>query len=481
MTVCVQCSSPLPQAARECPSCGTPARGVPVGDEVLAQVRAALAPEYEVLREVGRGGMGVVYLAREVALQREVALKVLPPQYSGDPVLAQRFLQEARTAARLDHPHIVPIHQVIERGGFSLFAMKFVAGASLHAQLRSRGALGFDEVRQVLRSSAEALAYAHRIGVVHRDVKPANILVDDRDWVYVMDFGIAKAIAEDTPSSRTGAVMGTPHYLAPELCRGGRADALTDQYALAIVGYQLLCGRLPFEGDTMEALLAQRLFGDPPPLRRYRPDVPADLEFAVERAMRRDRASRFPSLLEMAEFLGGGAVTPKPRWRWRSPIGLEETPTLQLTMRGRVRRALRAGAITAAAVAITAAGSLWAVTRPAPAERLWPSPAREGPLTGPELPVDGAAAGTGQRSPPAATVERIGYHLQEGRVWFEIGRYQDALEQYWRGIAAVAEVTNRFSTSDAIDSLRIALQKAIEEAELACARTANQTCRDPGD
>ncbi|MGH7546360.1 MAG: hypothetical protein ACREKI_09280, partial [Gemmatimonadota bacterium] len=124
---------------------------------------------------------------------------------------------------------------------------------------------------------------------------------------------------------------------------------------------------------------------------------------------------------------------------------------------------------------------LWAVTRPAPVSRFWPAVAREGPATGPELPADGALAAADRPDPPAATVERISYHLQEGRVWFEIGRYQDALEQYWRGVAAVAEVTNRFSATDAIDSLRIALQKAIEEAELACARTANQTCIDPGD
>lgn len=443
-----------------------------VPDDLFLRTREALGSEYELIRELGRGGMGVVYLAREVALGRDVALKVLPPQYSADPVLAQRFLQEARTAARLDHPHIVSIHQVLERRGLSLFAMKYVSGASLHSMLRSRSVLSFEEVRRILRSCAEALAYAHRAGVVHRDVKPGNILIEESGWVYVTDFGIAKLITEDTPSSRSGAVMGTPHYLAPELCRGGRADAPTDQYSLAVVGYQMLCGQLPFEGDTMEALLAQRLFADPPPLRRFRPDVPADLEVAVERGMRRERAARFPGLLEMAEFLGAGPVTARRSKRRRAPT-VEEVPTAPLTLGGRVRRVLRGGLVGATAVAVAAAGSLWAFSRSAPPGGLWPEllePARE---------LGRFAAG--KPDAPPATVERVRERLEWGRLWFKIGRYEDALGEYRQGLVAVTEASTQFETAGPIDSLTVALRQAVEDAKLACAHTVGQSCVGGGD
>ena len=428
-------------------------------DPLFDRLARALDPEFRVVREVGRGGMGVVYLAREVVLDRDVAVKLLPPELGADPSLADRFLAEARTAARLDHPHIVPVYQVLQRDGLSLFTMKFVSGASLHSVLRARGALTFDEVRRILRACAEALAYAHRAGVVHRDVKPGNVLVDDSGWVYVTDFGIAKAIAEDTPSTRSGAVMGTPHYLAPELCRGGRADALTDQYALGVVGYQMLCGRLPWEGDTVEALLAQRLFSDPPPIRRFRPDVPADLEVAVERALRRDRGARFRSLVEMAEFLGAEPRTPRS-WRGRRRAQAEEVPTVPLRWEGRWRRWVRSGAAGLGAVGVVAAGSLWAFGRSGrpPA---WPE-------VGGADPAASVSAGPPPPAVPEPALARIAQRLDVGRVWLRIGRYHDATLEFEAGLADLRGAAARYAPSHTLDSLETELLRAAEEARRGC-------------
>jgi hypothetical protein len=226
----------------------------------------------------------------------------------------------------------------------------------------------------------------------------------------------------------------------------------------------------------MEAILAQRLFADPPSVRPFRPDVPADLEYAVERGMRRERGQRFATLLDMAEFLGGAqATTPRPgaKRRFRRLLAPEELPTVQLSLRGRIRKVLRAGAATAAVVAIAAAGSLWAFGRPAPSDRLWPG-------AGPPLAEEMVTMGPEKPPPPAASLEKVRYYLEEGGVWFSIGRYEDALTQYWNGLAAVTETSRRFAAAGVLDSLRIALQRAIEEVELACAQQGIQGCADAG-
>ncbi len=190
-----------------------------------------------------------------------MAIKVLPPELNQDPQLIRRFQQEAKTAAKLDHPNIIPIYRVESEGGLAYIVMKYVSGQSLE-ELASRGPLPIDRVRHILREAALALGHAHRRRVVHRDVKPANIMVDDDGRVILTDFGISKAV-QSGEHTGTGAILGTPHYMAPEQARGREVDGRTDQYALAIVGHRVLTGKPPFDGDA-QAILYQQVFESPP-------------------------------------------------------------------------------------------------------------------------------------------------------------------------------------------------------------------------
>lgn len=205
-------------------------------------LEAALAGRFELLRELGRGGMGLVYLAREQSLDREVALKVLPPDLAQRGDLKARFLREARTAAQLSHPNIVPVHAADEVQGFAYFAMGYVDGETLTQRIAARGRLGPAEVVRVLRDTAWALAYAHARGVVHRDVKPENIMLErGTGRVMVADFGIARR-QHEASLTQDGEMLGTVHYMSPELIAGGAVDGRSDLYALGVVGYRLLSG-----------------------------------------------------------------------------------------------------------------------------------------------------------------------------------------------------------------------------------------------
>jgi serine/threonine protein kinase len=199
---------------------------------------------YELVAEIGRGGMAVVYQARQPSLQRFVALKVLSPTLAGDPVFVGRFRREATITAGLDHPHIVPIFDVGQADGVPYIAMRFIPGPSLAQVLRQDGFLSLERTRLILEQVASALDYAHARGVVHRDVKPGNILVESGDQISLVDFGIARA--EDvTQVTRAGAVLGTLTYMAPEQIQGQRVDYRTDLYALGIIAYELLAGARP--------------------------------------------------------------------------------------------------------------------------------------------------------------------------------------------------------------------------------------------
>lgn len=219
----------------------------------LDLVRAALADEYEVLDEIGRGGMAVVFRARDRALDRDVAIKMLPISMSFDNDFVERFQREARMSAQLEHPNIVPIYRVGRAGRVIYFVMKYVRGASLGTVLSQRHTLPPEEIREVLRDTAHALAYAGRRGVVHRDIKPDNILYDEDRWV-LADFGIAKSAS--APSlTQSGAAVGTPHYMSPEQARARPIDGRADIYSLGILAYQCLTGRVPFDGDDGFAIL----------------------------------------------------------------------------------------------------------------------------------------------------------------------------------------------------------------------------------
>ena len=210
-------------------------------------LQAALAGEYSLQRELGRGGMGVVYLAREVQLDRDVAIKVLPSQLARDGSARERFLREARMAAGLSHPNIVPIHRVGEAGGFVFFVMSYVEGETLGERLRTRGPLPPAEARRVLREVAWALAYAHGRGLVHRDVKPDNILLEaGTGRALVTDFGIAHGGRDPGPVTDSGKIMGTAHFMSPEQAANGPVDGRSDIYALGLVGYPpCWCARRP--------------------------------------------------------------------------------------------------------------------------------------------------------------------------------------------------------------------------------------------
>src|SRR3984957_3131736 len=223
----------------------------------LELARNAFADEYDVLDEIGRGGMAIVFRARDRALDRDVAIKVLPPAMAFDAAFVERFQHEARTAAQLEHPNIVPIYRVAQAGAgpsqIIYIVMKQLRGESLATQLAGRGTLPPDEIRAVLRDTAQALSYASRRGVVHRDIKPDNILYDDDRWV-LADFGIAKSIAGRS-LTQSGAAVGTPRYMSPEQARAKPLDVRADIYSLGIVAYQCLVGHVPFDGDDGFAIL----------------------------------------------------------------------------------------------------------------------------------------------------------------------------------------------------------------------------------
>ena len=274
---------------------------------------AALVGQFQVQRELGRGGMGVVLLARDERLDRLVALKVLPPSLAAQPVTRERFLREARTAARLSHPNVVPIYRADEAGGTAFFAMAYVDGESLADRLRDRGPLPPADAVPILRDVAWALAYAHARGVVHRDVKPENILLERTTergtWrTLVTDFGIAHRVISDEHARLTqdGSVLGTLHYMSPEQVQGHPLDGRSDLYALGVVAYQALSGRLPFEGLPAAAVLVAHATRPAPLLRDVAPHVPLALAAVVDRCLAKRPDDRYATGEALADALVEG-------------------------------------------------------------------------------------------------------------------------------------------------------------------------------
>lgn len=261
-------------------------------DADLPGLRDALNGQYALVRELGRGGMGIVLEARDLKLERRVALKVLPPALATQPAVRERFLREARLAAALSHPNIVPIFRADELGGFAFFAMGLVDGESLGARVAGRGPLPPAEAVKYLREAAWALAYAHARGVVHRDVKPENLLVERASGrVMVTDFGIARS-DEASRLTQTGHVMGSVHWMSPEQGAGDTLDGRSDVYGLGAVGFFLLAGRPPFEHESAAAILVARATKDAPALASVAPGVPAALARVIDRCLMRDPALR---------------------------------------------------------------------------------------------------------------------------------------------------------------------------------------------
>jgi serine/threonine protein kinase len=262
-------------------------------------LRDALGESYTIEGEIGRGGMGVVYRARDERLHRRVAVKVLPPELAFQKEIRERFTREAQTAARLSHPHIVPIHDVGEGKGIVYFVMGLIEGESLAARIRRKGRLPADEVRRVMRETADALSAAHAVSVIHRDIKPDNILLEGtRGRVVVTDFGIAKAMSASSSATLTSAGMaiGTPSFMSPEQAAGERdIDGRSDVYSLGVVAYQMLSGELPFSAPTVAGILMKHITEPAQVLHEKFGDIPEDLSLAVARCLEKDPANRWAS------------------------------------------------------------------------------------------------------------------------------------------------------------------------------------------
>jgi predicted Ser/Thr protein kinase len=311
---CAHCASPLPSGGEFCTNCGTDVRDLAstapaaLDDAGVAKLtrllREQTAGEYEIERELARGGMGVVYLATEIQLRRRVAIKVLPPALTFGAGAIERFRREARTAAALDHPNIIPIYRVGGGGDLLWYSMKLLEGKTLDTILKEHERLSFEETIAILDQVGDALDYAHQHGVIHRDVKPGNIFLDDRGRVTVTDFGIAKEIQEPSVSA-SGHLLGTPRYMSPEHYRGAEISGAADQYSLGVVAFQSLGGRVPFDAPTAYELLNKHASEPPPPLAELRPDLPSHSYVAIDRALAKKPEDRFATVTQFVRTLAG--------------------------------------------------------------------------------------------------------------------------------------------------------------------------------
>jgi uncharacterized protein YjdB/tRNA A-37 threonylcarbamoyl transferase component Bud32 len=300
----------LPTAATEAdPRAAAAAAGATGWAEVLRQLREVTRGRFEVERELGHGGMAAVYLAHEVALDRKVALKVMSPAILMQPGMVERFRREAVTIAGLRHPNIVTVHGVEHHGQLHFFVLEFVEGRSLEAVLQANGPLPISVVNTWFAQVGAALDYAHRRGIVHRDVKPGNILLDLEGNAIVTDFGIAKV--EQQPSqTATGMVMGTPAYMSPEQCLGNTVAAFSDQYSLGVVVYEMLTGAPPFTGSSFTVMHAHA-HDQPPLIGEGRPDCPAPLAQAVARMLEKEPEKRWASLRVALDAAGSRLPGPE--------------------------------------------------------------------------------------------------------------------------------------------------------------------------
>jgi serine/threonine-protein kinase len=365
--------------------------------QLLERLRRATAGEYDIHSEIARGGMASVYLAHDIALDRKVAIKLMSPAMVFGPGMADRFKREARTAGALSHPNIIPVYTVREVDGLCFFVMKLVEGTTLDGILEQVALPPIAMVEAVITQAGNALGYAHRRGVVHRDVKPGNILIDSEGWVVVTDFGIAK-IADGDALTLTGTAVGTPAYMSPEQCFGGEIGPASDQYSLGVIAFEMLAGRRPFPDRSPMAMMYAHANTAPPSLAELRRDCPEKLESVVLRMLAKDPAARWPSMEDVVRAVGGGVSGPDESTRGqlgelaktgtvanlvarartpRSPVPLahQRERTVRTPASARPPRRRRALALVAAAVVIVVGGLTY---------RWWPAatPTTGGSVTG---------------------------------------------------------------------------------------------------
>jgi serine/threonine protein kinase len=392
MITCPSCGNENRPGAVYCVHCGTKMDAAPplgataVGGTrnaslLMERLRQATLGEYEVLGEVGRGGMAIVYLAHDLSLDRRVAIKVVSPGLLWDDQgMAERFKREARTAAALSHPHIIPIYAVRESEDLLYFVMKFVQGRTLGSVISELGRLPFAMVQTILGQVGSALGYAHRRGVVHRDIKPGNVMLDEEGWAVVTDFGVAKVAAAEG-LTQTGGTLGTPTYMSPEQCSGLAVTGASDQYSLGVVAYQMLAGVKPFEGASAMAVMYHHLHTPPTPVEQHVPDCPPALAQAVMRMLEKEPENRWPSLEDMVAAL--------------ATIGGEDSSEVRTQMLTLVQT----GGAQALVGKFTTPSNLSPFGRPASAPTPTPTPSAAAPLPAPAEPP-AALAG-----PPPAPAE----------------------------------------------------------------------------
>jgi serine/threonine protein kinase len=344
---CYRCHTPIPENSRFCLSCGADVSGgdgpttTSSVDVVRERLQRIVEGKYRIEKLLGKGGMGAVFLAHDLTLEREVAIKVLPPDVAQDEQVVRRFQQEAKTAARLDHPNIIPIYRVESEGGLNYFVMKYISGTSLEDLLEKKEPLPVPEIQRILWEAACAIGHAHQRGVVHRDVKPANIMFDHDGRVMLTDFGISKALQAATGFTATGMIIGTPHYMAPEQGKGAPVDGRADQYSLGVVGYRMITAELPFSGDSVHTIIYKHIYEAPPLASAKRPGIPGSLTVAISRALSKEPDQRFATMEEFATAVwpeqpvappvkGRSAARPRPRAAADAPTEITGAPTTPL-------------------------------------------------------------------------------------------------------------------------------------------------------
>ena len=279
-----------------------PDRKQPSPTEEENELRTTLAGKYEIIRKLGSGGMATVYLAREIALNREVAIKLLPRAFSRNADFVARFKNEAQVAANLEHPHIVRIYQISEEQGLVFFVMSYIPGGSVTDRIKKQDSIAIDDIVKWGIDVCSALSYGHEHGVIHRDLKPDNLMLDKNDRIVVMDYGIARA-GEGSGLTQTGTVIGTPQYMSPEQARGSKLDARSDIYSMGIVLYQMATGDLPFQATDAASLMYMHVHELPEPPDARNADIPSWLRDIILKCLAKNPVDRFASTAELKAAL----------------------------------------------------------------------------------------------------------------------------------------------------------------------------------